>query len=99
MKCKLLENTKLNDNYYLLKFAKCNIIEEMEPGQFVTVKLPQEVAGQRLGIPLSIYQTDATSFTLFVKILGEGTRILAQAEANQELDILAPLGKGFTLVE
>lgn len=99
MKCKLLENTKLNDSYYLLKFAKCNITEEITPGQFVTVKLPQEVAGQRLGIPLSIYQTDDTSFTLFVKILGEGTRILAQAEVNQELDILAPLGKGFTLVE
>lgn len=99
MKCILLENTKLNDNYYLLKFDRSNIHEEIVPGQFVTVKLPQERAGQRLGIPLSIYQADATSFTLFVKILGEGTRILAQAEVNQELDILAPLGKGFTLVE
>lgn len=97
MKCKLLENTKLNQDYYLLKFQKGELSSEFQPGQFVTVKLPQAVPGQRLAIPLSIYRADSSSFTLFIKILGEGTRILAQACQNMELDILGPLGKGFTI--
>ncbi len=97
MKCKLLENIKLNNDYYLLKFSKEGMDAEFYPGQFVTVKLPYQVPGQRLGIPISIYQADQSSFTLFIKILGEGTRILAQASQNMELDILGPLGKAFTL--
>lgn len=99
MKYKLLENTSLNKDYYLLKFEKGKNDIEFQPGQFVTVKLPQIVAGQRLGIPISVYQADATSFTLFIKILGEGTRILAQVSKNMELEVLGPLGNGFTLSE
>lgn len=98
MKYKLLENKKLNNDYYLLKFDKGNLDIEFQPGQFVTVKLPQVVPGQRLGIPISLYHADESSFTLFIKILGEGTRILSQATKNMELDILGPLGKGFTLL-
>jgi dihydroorotate dehydrogenase electron transfer subunit len=99
MKVRLLENTRLNKDYYLLKFSKEGIEADFQPGQFVTVKLAQEVPGQRLGIPISVYQADETSFTLFIKILGQGTRILAQAKANMELDILGPLGNTFTLAK
>jgi dihydroorotate dehydrogenase electron transfer subunit len=97
MKHRLIENNKLNQDYYLLKFEKGELDTEFKPGQFVTVKLPQVAPGQRLGIPISVYQADATSFTLFIKILGEGTRILAQVSQDIELDVLGPLGKGFTL--
>ncbi|MBI9031893.1 dihydroorotate dehydrogenase electron transfer subunit [bacterium] len=98
MKCKLLENIKINEDYYLLKFSREGIKAEFQPGQFVTVKLPQQVPGQRLGIPISIYQADTSTFTLFIKILGEGTRILAHAIQDTELDILGPLGQAFTLL-
>lgn len=99
MKCRLLENTKLNEDYFLLKFSKEGFTQEFLPGQFVTVKLQRQVAGQRLGIPISLYDSDENSFTLFVKILGEGTRILAEAKKDMELDIIGPLGKGFTLIK
>ncbi len=99
MKCRLLENKKINNDYYLLKFSREGINSEFQPGQFVTVKLPEILPGQRLGIPISLYQADETSFTLFIKILGEGTRILSHVEKEMELDILGPLGTGFTLVK
>jgi len=99
MKYKLLENKKLNNDYYLLKFHKGNLDTGFLPGQFVTVKLSKGIPGQRLGIPISIYQADETSFTLFIKILGQGTRILSQTAKNMELDILGPLGTGFTITE
>lgn len=98
MKCRLIDNIKINDDYYLLKLSKEGIKEDFQPGQFVTVKLPQVVPGQRLGIPISLYQVDEASFTLFVKILGQGTRILSHVEKNTELEVLGPLGKGFTLL-
>jgi len=99
MKYKLLENTKLNQDYYLLKFSRDGFDINFQAGQFVTVKLPQALPGQRLGIPISVYQADESSFTLFIKILGEGTRILAQATTDMDLEVLGPLGTGFTIVE
>ena len=97
MKYKLLENTKLNQDYYLIKFLKGKLDAEFKPGQFVTVKLPQILPGQRLGIPISVYQADESSFTLFIKILGEGTRILSHVTQDMELDVLGPLGNGFSI--
>ncbi len=97
MKCKLISKQILNKDYYILTFENSEIASKIEAGQFVTVKLNQVVPGQRLGIPLSIYDCSEKTFSLFVKILGEGTRILAEAEENESLEILGPLGQGFSI--
>ena len=99
MKCKVIDIRRINEDYFFIKFANKEIASKIEPGQFVTVKLKEETPGQRLRIPLSIYQADSLTFTLFVKILGEGTKILSEVKRDEELDVLGPLGTGFSLLQ
>lgn len=68
-----------------------------QPGQFVTVH-----CGQRNGLvlrrPLSIHQVaEPTKFSLLFAIVGKGTAWLSQRQENDKLDLLGPLGKGFSI--
>lgn len=97
MYCEVIKNTELTKDYFLMKLENPQVASGIKPGQFVTVKLPQEVPGQRLSIPISIYKKTDTDFTIFVKILGEGTRLLSKVKSGVELDVKGPLGNGFTV--
>lgn len=65
------------------------------PGQFVHVKLPDEKLLLRR--PISINHVDAASESavLVFQVKGEGTRQMAAMKQGEQLDVLAPLGRGF----
>lgn len=63
------------------------------PGQFAHIKVP----GKTLRRPISICDADDDTIRLVFAIKGEGTEILSNAKVGDELDIIAPLGHGFTL--
>lgn len=64
-----------------------------EPGQFAHVR----VEGKTLRRPISICEADKDSIRLVFQVKGEGTRILSETKVYDKLDILSPLGHGFTL--
>jgi dihydroorotate dehydrogenase electron transfer subunit len=68
------------------------------PGQFVMVRVRDGVE-PLLRRPLGIHRVseDGTKFELLFREVGTGTAILAKVRAGDELDVLAPLGKGFHL--
>jgi dihydroorotate dehydrogenase electron transfer subunit len=47
--------------------------------------------------PLSIHDAGASGIELFFKVAGLGTEILSRKKPGGPLDIIGPLGKGFTL--
>lgn len=61
------------------------------PGQFVNIKLD----GFYLRRPISICRWDKESITIIFKVVGQGTKALAESAAGDELDVLMPLGNGF----
>lgn len=65
------------------------------PGQFVHVRAAQHL----LRRPLSVHDADPASgaLSLLFKVRGAGTSILAGIEAGSALDLMGPLGRGFTL--
>lgn len=65
------------------------------PGQFAQLLVP----GKTLRRPISICEIDRGRGTLrFVfQVRGEGTQILSQIKQGEPMNILAPLGNGFTL--
>jgi dihydroorotate dehydrogenase electron transfer subunit len=75
-----------------------NINAEFEPGQFVEVLVPGSDSAF-LRRPISVHDVaeDNSSFTMMIKIVGEGTRVLSDVRQGDELDIVFPLGHGFTL--
>lgn len=73
---------------------------EIKPGQFVEVKIENnsEVFLRR---PFSIHNfcSDKLILTLWIKIVGKGTLTLSKLNVNNYLDIIYPLGNGFTIPE
>ena len=63
----------------------------VRPGQFVQVQLP----GFYLRRPISVCDWDGEGLTLVYKVVGEGTRAMAEMAPGMALDLLTGLGNGF----
>ena len=66
-----------------------------KPGQFVSIRCGAHL----LRRPISICEIDGENgrLRLVFEVRGEGTKELAECEAGDSIDILAPLGNGFNL--
>ena len=65
------------------------------PGQFVTVQCGQELTLRR---PLSIHQVaNSGELHLLFSIVGKGTSWLSHRQEGETLDLLGPLGNGFSI--
>ncbi len=84
------------DDYYLMRIASPGIGREARPGQFVMVKVSAEPF-PLLRRPLSIHDGDTDGFSLFFQIAGLGTGILAAKKPGETLDVMGPIGKGFSV--
>ena len=78
-----------------LMWLECpGISQEARPGQFVMVRCGEETVLRR---PLSVHQTAGDRFALLFVVIGKGTQWLAARQPGDEIDILGPLGNGFTV--
>lgn len=97
---KVRSNRRLNRNHNLLEFGCISPLPPMAAGQFVEVRVDGS-PNTYLRRPFSVHRVDpeAKTMHLLVKSVGDGTRQLADLEAGDTVNILLPLGKGFTLTE
>jgi dihydroorotate dehydrogenase electron transfer subunit len=76
---------------------KCpEIAREAKPGQFVMVRCGQDCTLPR---PFSIHQVDREDIALYFAVLegGKGTDWLSRRENGDTVELLGPLGNGFTV--
>ena len=90
----------INEKYVLLKLTDENPLPEMIPGQFVEI----QVDGSKttfLRRPISINDVDREDNTLHLLIacIGDGTRQLGTLAVGAKVNIMLPLGNGFTMPE
>ena len=73
--------------------------KEAKPGQFIAMYC--EDGTKLLPRPISICGIDADKGTLRVvyRIAGEGTRLFSEMKEGDSLEVLGPLGNGFTMKE
>ena len=71
--------------------------KEARPGQFIAMYC--EDGTKLLPRPISICGIDAEAGTLRVvyRIAGEGTRLFSQMKAGDSLEVMGPLGNGFSM--
>lgn len=69
-----------------------------KPGQFINIKIGDSYE-HFLRRPISISDYDRSTITIIYKIFGSGTEKLAQTKSGEILDILSPLGNGYTINE
>jgi len=70
----------------------------MKPGQFVQVAVP-DAPHTFLRRPISVNYVEGNEMALLVRRAGEGTARLCDLSAGDRLNIVGPLGRGFTIPE
>ena len=94
------ENQMLSDMYSLLKLTPANgaDLPPMSPGQFVQVKVP-DCADVFIRRPISINFVDyeKKELWLLVRRAGKGTAVLCDIKAGHVLNLILPLGNGFSM--
>ena len=94
---RVVSNTQLNHDNYLINLQADEQFEKIEPGQFVNI-LVKDTSETYLRRPFSIHKVDykSNSFSVVIKTVGNGTKKLVQTKENETLNVIYPLGKGFT---
>lgn len=85
-------------NAVLLRLRSGQPLPDIAPGQFVQVRV-DGAPNTYLRRPISIHDVDRNDQTvsLLVQMVGEGTRHLGTASIGGVLNLVLPLGKGYTL--
>ncbi|WP_459190044.1 dihydroorotate dehydrogenase electron transfer subunit [Parabacteroides sp. APC149_11_2_Y6] len=95
---KVTENSRLHKNYCLLKLTSDEALPDMQPGQFVEVRVDNSPT-TFLRRPISINYVDKATneLWLLIQLVGDGTRRMAEYRPGDTVNIMLPLGNGFTV--
>jgi len=96
----ILHNVEIEQDYYRMGLAFPDLAKRAKPGQFVMVRV-SERSIPLLRRPFSIHrplivEEEVQGFELLFKVVGEGTRALSEMKRGGMLDVLGPLGNGFS---
>ena len=91
----VIEKTAISAGIYSYEILCPEVAELASPGQFVHIKID----GFTLRRPVSICDIDHKNGTLRIvfEIRGQGTAKLTDINVGDNIDMIAPLGKGFTI--
>lgn len=93
-KCKLITKLELCPGIYDFVVEAPEIAAQATVGQFLHITCG---GGTLLRRPISICDTGDKFVRFCFQVKGEGTRLLAEREPGDLIDIMGPLGHGFTV--
>ncbi|MBI4743266.1 MAG: dihydroorotate dehydrogenase electron transfer subunit [Actinobacteria bacterium] len=96
VKAEVIASKKITKDIYSIKILSPEISENAVPGQFVHLKCGEDKSFI-LRRPFSIHRVDGKTFELLFEVVGKGTRWLSEAKSHLTLDILGPIGRGFSI--
>ena len=96
--CKVLAHYQFEADQYIITLESKEIADSTRPGQFVHLSVSGMLAMRR---PISVMSVDADNgtFDLLYKIVGEGTKQLADRKIGDVLSVIGPIGNGFELTD
>jgi dihydroorotate dehydrogenase electron transfer subunit len=97
----VLWNRPVSSGYAKIGLTCTPTYLQARPGQFVTLRLPDQTT-PLLRRPFSIHrciggENEIKGIEILYKIVGPFTRKLSQAKEEDRIDLLGPLGHGFTV--
>jgi dihydroorotate dehydrogenase electron transfer subunit len=96
--CSVTSNVEVMPGIHLMWIEAPDIACSVQPGQFITVRCGDFT----LRRPFSVHQSSGEDsgegeIALLFKVAGKGTLWLSRRQTGERLDILGPLGKGFSI--
>ena len=94
----VVENTSPHPRYVLLKLTSAQKLPEMAPGQFAEIRIDGSKT-TFLRRPFSINYVDYAQNQVWFLVakVGDGTKALAQVQAGDTVNVVLPLGNGFSM--
>jgi dihydroorotate dehydrogenase electron transfer subunit len=92
----ILSNRRDTDLYFRLVVRAPQIAPQVQPGQFVHVRIPP-LREALLRRPFSIFQAQGDTLSILYKSVGKGTDVLSKMLPGERLSMIGPLGHGFTV--
>jgi len=92
--CEIIENKTLTDAVYSITVESQELAHESVAGQFLHIKCGEARILRR---PISICNVKGDKVNFVFEVKGEGTDWLSKRQPGQKLNILGPLGNGFTM--
>ena len=95
---KVVENKRLNEDFFVLSLSGTERLPELKPGQFAQLRVdgsPETF----LRRPISIHDVDfgANTFKILIQLAGKGTHTLSKLKNGDYLNLIYPLGNSFSL--
>lgn len=96
----LVETQALNAQYVLMKFHHESLLPEMQPGQFSQVRVDGSPNTYlRRPISINFVETEKNLLWLLIQLVGDGTKTLAATPIGTKVNMILPLGTGFSKPE
>ncbi len=92
----IVSNTDVKPGYFLMEIKAPQVARHARPGQFLTIRCGNTTS-PLLRRPFGFHRINNAGFQILYEVVGKGTRLLSDMKPGQEIDILGPLGNGFTI--
>ncbi len=93
-KCKIISNTVVEGNYYLMKVESEYVAKNSNPGSFVMIEVSKG-NDPLLKRPFGIFNSDPPFFYIYYEVVGRGSELLSLKKGGEDVTVLGPLGNGF----
>lgn len=96
----VVRHVDLGRNLFEMELIAPRMVPECQAGQFVHVQVGS-YNDPMLRRPLSLYDVDRHlgSVVFLYQVVGQGTHILSRIKAKDYVNVMGPLGRGFSLPE
>ncbi len=91
----MLRNQKVGENQFHLTLGSANITSVSKPGQFVEIMVSVS-DDPLLRRPIGIHRVKKDTFDILVEAVGRATSILSAKKPGEYVDVIGPLGNGFS---
>ncbi|MCB5247019.1 MAG: dihydroorotate dehydrogenase electron transfer subunit [Candidatus Cloacimonetes bacterium] len=95
----LLGTERINRAYLRISVMAPELAEKCRPGMFFELKAGLPSQTRRLFKPISVFEASEGKISFLIKVVGPGTRALAELKPGEPLLLLGPLGNSFHLVK
>ncbi len=93
----LLKRRDLKNGYFSLTFGPFARAKQCRPGQFVHIGFKQSSVFYRRAFSIANTNADDKSLEIILKVVGRGSKQMADLRIGDSVNFLGPLGKPFTL--
>ena len=96
LRCRVSAVDVVGPNIFVLSFRAPQIASLISPGQFVNIKV-NDLSTPLLRRPFSVYHVLGETVSIIFNVIGWGTRLLSEKHIGDEIELLGPLGRAYTL--